>query len=224
LIVLGSLIFILYLYFFVGPQDIFRVVERIDAFDYAFYYSLALGAMSLVLLFWAASWHLLLFDLDVKTRFRRTFMYYAVGYFVDLVTLIQSVGGKVTRLYLVHRDTKQRYGAIAASTIINRTIAYIVLTVGISAASIYLLVRSSVPDFALGLLVLTWLGALISLSVLLYLGFGDKAVQKLTSVALKLMKQCIWRNPAKAYPPEPWKRYCFSRKALSSSVLPHAES
>jgi uncharacterized protein (TIRG00374 family) len=200
--VLGSLVFILYLYFFVGPQDIIQVVQRIDAFDYAIYYSLALGAMSLVLLFWAASWHLLLFDLDVKTRFKSTFMYYAVGYFVDLVTPIQSVGGEVTRLYLVHRDTKQSYGAIAASTIINRTIAYIVLTVGISAASIYLLVRSSVPDFALGLLVLTWLGALISLGVLLYLGFVDKAAQKLTSVALKVMQAVHLKKSSEGFSPK----------------------
>jgi uncharacterized protein (TIRG00374 family) len=193
--VLGSLVFVLYLYFFIGPADVLEAARNINAADYVVFYSLALGTMLLVIFLWAASWKFLLDDLGVKVKFKDAFLYYSVGYFVDLVMPIQSAGGEVTRVYLVHRETNHNYGAVAASTIINRIIAYTVLTVGLSASSIYLLVRSTVPDFALGLLLLTWAGAVISLGVLLYLGFGDHAAQKLATKLLKTLQFLHLKRP-----------------------------
>jgi hypothetical protein len=42
--VVGLIVFLLYLYFFVGFQELLYVLESLNSVDYAFYYSLAIAA------------------------------------------------------------------------------------------------------------------------------------------------------------------------------------
>ncbi len=186
--ILGVVLFLLYLYFFIGFQEVAAVVQTVDLENFFFFYSLAVCTMLMVVFFWVASWKSLLDVLHVKLSFRNAFQYYWVGYFVDLIVPVQSVGGEVTRMYLVQRETKSGYGAIAASGVTNRIIAYVVVISGLSIGSVYLLAESAVPGFVLNLLLLTWVGALIFLVVLLYLAFASKGVEKLAAGMVRLMQ------------------------------------
>ncbi len=186
--ILGVAIFLVYLYFFVGFQQVALVVQDVDPVNFLIYYALAICTLLLVILFWTASWKSLLDGLCFKISFWHAFQYYWVGYFVDLIVPIQSVGGEVTRLYLVQRETKCGYGAIAASGITNRIISYIIVISGLSVGTVYLLTTSTVPEFILSLLLLTWVGALAFLSVLLYLAFASRAAEKLASGLLKFLQ------------------------------------
>jgi len=60
----------------------------------------------------------------VKTKLRSLFLYTWAGYFVDLVIPCQAVCGDVTRIYLVHNEIQESYGAVAASSLTNRIISY----------------------------------------------------------------------------------------------------
>jgi glycosyltransferase 2 family protein len=186
--IIGLTVFALYLYFFVGFNQVFLVVKSVNLASYLTFYSAAIGTMILVMLFWVSSWRTLLRALDVKLSVKNAFLYYWTGYFVDLIVPCQSVCGEITRLYLVQKETQNNYGAIAAAGIANRLVAYSIVTSGLTTGLFYLLLRNTIPAFALYLLIISWLGALVFLSVLFYLAFSGNAAEKLASLLLKILK------------------------------------
>ncbi len=186
--VFGLIVFAVYLYFFVGFGEILLVVKSLDLSSTLLFYSLALGTMILVMLFWVSSWRTLLRALNVKISLKNAFLYYWTGYFVDLIVPCQSVCGEITRLYLVQKETKQNYGAVGAAGVTNRIVAYSIVTVGLTTGLFYLLSRNKIPGFAIDLLILSWVGAVAFLSILFYLALNDSAADKLASLILKVLK------------------------------------
>ncbi len=184
----GLIAFALYLYFSVGFNNLFLVVRNVNVTSYLTFYLLAIGAMVLVMLGWVSSWVTLLRALKIRISLKNGFLYYWTGYFIDLIVPCQQVCGEVTRLYLVERETKENYGAIGAAGITNRIIGYSIVFTGLSAGVIYLLIRSQIPPFATDLLILSWIGALIYLSVLLYLALSANAAGNLASLIHRILR------------------------------------
>ncbi|HTY74742.1 MAG TPA: lysylphosphatidylglycerol synthase transmembrane domain-containing protein [Candidatus Nanoarchaeia archaeon] len=186
--VCGLAVFALYLYFFVGINQIFLVVKDVNLTNYVVFYSLAISTMLVVLLCWVSSWRELLKTLNVKISLKNAYLYYWTGYFVDLIVPCQQVCGEVTRLYLVEKETGKNYGSIGAAGITNRIIGYSVVTTSLTAGLIYLLIRGKIPAFASDLLIISWLGAVTYLSILLYLALSSNAAERLASLILKVLK------------------------------------
>ncbi|MCW4005116.1 MAG: flippase-like domain-containing protein [Candidatus Bathyarchaeota archaeon] len=186
--VFGLVVFLMYLWFFVGFDSVFVVVQNVNPANYVFFYGSAVAALLLVMFFWVASWKTLLADLSIRLSFKNAFGYYWSGYFLDLLVPSQQVCGEAARIYLVQKKTQNSYGAIAAAGITNRIVNYSVVTVGLSVGAVYLLLRSTLPPFALGLLVLSWIGALIYLGILLYLALNKNAANNIANFALKLLR------------------------------------
>ncbi len=186
--IVGLIVFALYLYFFVGFNQVFLVVRSVNLASYLTFYFLAIGAMLVVMLFWVSSWRTLLRALNVKVSLKNAFLYYWTGYFVDLIIPCQSVCGEITRLYLVQKETQNNYGAIAAAGITNRIVAYSIVTGGLTTGLFYLLFRNTIPAFAIDLLIISWFGALAFLSVLFYLALSGNAAEKLASLLLKILR------------------------------------
>ena len=134
-IFIGLTVFILYLYFFAGFNQILVVLKGINPEQYAFFFSLAIGAVLIGNFFWLASWRAVLSKLKVKISLKNAFLYYWAGYFVDLVVPCETVCGELTRLYLVHKETNDNYGVIAAGGITNRIIAYLIVVTGLFASA-----------------------------------------------------------------------------------------
>lgn len=186
-IVIGLVAFVLYLYFFVGSSELLRVVENLNTANYVFYYSLAIVATIVSVLAVSASWHSLLGALNVKAHLKSLFLYTWAGYFVDLVVPCQAVCGEVTRIYLVRRENGQSYGAIAASSVTNRIVTYVISSVGLLGGILLLLSRSSVvSSYLLSVLVVALVGTFVYLAVLFYLAFGEQAAGKLTGIFIRL--------------------------------------
>jgi len=200
--IFGLAVFALYLYFFVGFNQLFLVVKNVDFMNYITYYLLAIGTMLLVMLCWVSSWRKLLASLKIKISLKNAFLYYWIGYFVDLVVPCQAVCGEVTRLYLVHKETRDNYGAIAAAGITNRIVAYTIVTLGLSVGTIYVLTKPDPPLFALELLFLSWIGALAYLVVLLYLAFKDDSAEKLAAVLMKVLRTLRVRRYSEGLSPK----------------------
>ena len=184
----GVIVFGLYLYFFVGINQVFLVIQSVNLTNFLLFYPLAIGTMLLVMLFWVSSWRSLLGKLNVKIGLKNAFLYYWTGYFLDLIVPCQQVCGEITRLYLVQKETKGNYGAIGAAGITNRIVAYGVVFTGLTTGVIYLLIRGKIPAFASYLLILSWVGALAYLGVLLYLALSANAADKLASIILRVLK------------------------------------
>jgi uncharacterized protein (TIRG00374 family) len=100
----------------------------------------------------------------------------------------QAICGEVTRIYLVHKENSESYGAIAASSITNRIITYIISSVGLLIGILLLFTRSNtVPAYVLNLLVLALVGTAIYLGALLYLAVEERAAEKLAALLFKTL-------------------------------------
>jgi len=184
----GLIAFLLYLYFFVGVSSLFSALGSLDSVNYIFYYSLGILAAVSSVFFVAAAWYDLLKTLSVKTKLRSLFLYTWVGYFVDLVVPCQAVCGEVTRIYLVHRENQESYGAVAASSLTNRTISYFITSIGLLSGIGLVLIRpGGIPPLILELLLIGLIGTFVYLAGLLYLAIDEGAAGKVADVLFKVV-------------------------------------
>jgi uncharacterized protein (TIRG00374 family) len=187
-IFLGLTLFVLYLYFFAGFKQIVVVINGINPQQYAFFFSLAIGAVVLGTFFLLLSWRAILSKLSVKISLKSAFLYYWTGYFVDLVVPCETVCGELTRLYLVHKETNDNYGVIAAGGITNRIIAYLIVVTGLFTSAGFLFLKSNIPAIVLTVFIFIIIGATAYLAVLLYLAFSEKAAGRIAALGLKILR------------------------------------
>ena len=128
----GLAVFVFYFYFFIGSPQILLVLRNINPAQYALYYSLAILSVLASVFCWSAAWNSILRKLSIKISYKKSYLYYWVGNFADLIVPCATVCGEITRLYLVQKETNENYGAIAASSVTNRIVAYSVVTTGLS--------------------------------------------------------------------------------------------
>lgn len=184
----GLVVFAIYLYFYIGLSQITLVLSKINSSQYAFYYSIALLAVLASVFFWAVAWNTILRTLSIRVSYRRAYLYYWVSYFTDLVIPCATVCGEVTRLYLVQKETKENYGALASAAVTNRIVAYTVVTVGLYVGAIVVFLKPSVSPTITNVFIFFLVGVTIYMGVLLYLATEKKAAKNITGLYLILLK------------------------------------
>ncbi len=185
--VAGLIAFGLYLYFFVGIDELFYSLQNINTLSYVFFFSLAVVSMLLALFCWTASWRTILRHLRVELGIKKAFTIFMVGYFLDLVIPSETIGSELTRLYLVHNETHGEFGAIAASAVTNRIVEYSIVAIGLS-GSVIALSSTNVPTYVSGFLTLVLVGVLIYLIILLFLALKERAAEALVSIGFRLLR------------------------------------
>jgi len=185
---IGLAVFVIYLYFVAGFKNILVVLKGVNPVQYAFFFSLAIGTVLLGNFFWLVSWRSVLSTLKVKISLKNAFTYYWTGYFVDLVVPCETVCGELTRLYLVHKETDDDYGLVAAGGITNRIIAYIIVVTGLFTSAGLLFLKSNVPAVVSSVLILIIIGATAYLGILMYLALSKNSGEKIASLGLKIMR------------------------------------
>lgn len=186
--VIGLVVFLVYLYFFIGIPRIVEVLSGIDSTQYIVFYSLSLLSVLASVFFWSAAWNSILSALSVKLTYRRSYLYYWVGYFSDLVLPCATVCGEITRLYLVEQDTHKGYGILAASAIANRIVAYTIVTIGLYSGAILIFLKPDIPTVISNLFVIFLIGVTIYYVVLVYLAVVKQAAKNITTVVNKILK------------------------------------
>ncbi|HYA77558.1 MAG TPA: lysylphosphatidylglycerol synthase transmembrane domain-containing protein [Verrucomicrobiae bacterium] len=186
--IVGLIVFGVYLYFFIGIHQIFLVLKHVNSLQYTFFYSLALTGVLSSVFFWSAAWNSILRSLSIKISYKRAYLYYWVSYFTDLVIPCVTVCGELTRLYLVETETKENYGALGAVAVTNRIVAYTVVTVGLYSGAALILFKPGIPFFITNVFILFLVGVTIYMGVLLYLAFGKQAAKNITRLYLGLLK------------------------------------
>jgi uncharacterized protein (TIRG00374 family) len=186
--VAGLVAFGLYLYFFVGVNELIYSLQKITTFGYLFFFSLAIGSMLLALLFWTYAWRSVLRTLSIDLGLKKAFMIFLVGYFLDLLIPSETIGSEVTRLYLVHNETNADLGGIAASAITNRVVEYSIVAVGLFGSVIALISAGNVPSLVSGFLSAILIGVVIYLAILLFLVLNERAAQVIVSWGIRLLR------------------------------------
>jgi uncharacterized protein (TIRG00374 family) len=184
----GLIVFVFYLYFYIGIDQILLVLDTVNISQYAFFYSFALLAVLASVFFWALAWNSILRRLSINISYTRAYLYYWVSYFTDLVIPCATVCGEVTRLYLVQKETSKSYGGLASAAVTNRIVAYTIVTIGLYSGAVLIFLKPAVSSAISNVFVLFLIGITVYMVVLLYLAFVRQAAKKLAGLYLTLLK------------------------------------
>jgi len=171
----GFIVFLLYLYFFVGIQRIVEIAQRTDPF----YYSLGVAALFVATVFYSLAWQRLLRLLQVNAGFKKTFSFIWIGSFVDIMIPAESFSGEISKIYLMSKDTGEDAGKIAASVVSHR-----ILTVGttlgaIIVGSVFLLLGYERSQIVANFLVFVAICAITAILSMIYLSLRPRATQRI---------------------------------------------
>jgi len=193
--IVGLVVFILYLYFYVGFNEISAEFGRLDYPQFSLLYSLALVAALFSLFLFSTAWQKLLNALSIKIGFIRAFQYNAVGTFVDLVIPCQTVCGEIVRVQLVWQEGRKDYGKILASAFVNRILFNIITVFGLSAGGILIFLNhSSLSGYVMGPLLFLIIGTLIYNAVLIVMMVRPGTSKKLFSGFLRFAEIVTFRR------------------------------
>lgn len=183
-LIIGLLIFILYLYFFVGIDKIVLVLQSVDPF----YYSLTFVAVFLGIVVYSMVWQSLLNLLSIKIAFKKTFLFTLVGTFVDIIIPFEAVSSEISRAYLVYRSTGESTGKVAASIVSHRILTMGVTAAGLIVGSAFLILQYKFYDpFVLTFVAVVAACAVFVISLLTYLSSREKATQKLLDLVFRFL-------------------------------------
>ncbi len=227
---LGLVVFILYLYFFVGFEDLIDVFKKVNPYEYFTYYSLTIIAMILSMFFYSMSWNELMKILSIKTGLKNAFLYCWLGNFVDLILPFETVSGEITRIFLVHKKTGDASGKIVATVIGHRIITTFMTLSGLLLAIAFFLLKYEGNTEILYLLFAVLLGSLFLIGALLYLSLREKVTKKLVDLPIRAVsfltkdhfnfsevKEKIHRNLA--YLHEGFKTFGRNPEALTKAII-----
>ncbi|HML04108.1 MAG TPA: lysylphosphatidylglycerol synthase transmembrane domain-containing protein [Candidatus Bathyarchaeia archaeon] len=185
--IVGAIVFLVYLYFFVGLGEILPVLQRIDYVRFLPYYVLALVFAACSLFLYSASWKKLLDALSIKISWTKAFQYHSVGNFVDLMVPCETICGEVVRVQLVYEEGgRENYGRILSSTFVNRIQANMMYVGGLSVGALVILFgHSSMLGYLIDPLLIFMIGTVIYNVVLIYMIAKPGTAKKLFSGFLR---------------------------------------
>jgi uncharacterized protein (TIRG00374 family) len=196
IMLVGLVAFIVYLFFFGDFQGFLTLLSTLDLRNYALFYSLAIFALVLAVLFDSLIWYYLLDALAIKIRFRRIILYNWIGNFVEMVIPCQTVCGEATRIYLAQREPKTSLGVSSATVVSSRILSTFVYTTGLIVGFAALALTHQVPPFLLGVVSLIIAGTIIVLGMIFYVVYKEGAAEKIVKFLTKIVSFII-KRPSK---------------------------
>lgn len=182
LLLIGLLIFIAYLYFFVDIHEMIASVKGIDLF----YYSLAVVVLLLNTVFSSLAWQYFLRPLSINIPFRKTLLFALIGSFVDILVPAESISGDASKTYLMSKDSGENAGKVVASIVSHRILSMIITLSSLIIGSLSLFIlRYKLPSFILNLIILVVIGTVVSLVLMFLLCLREQLAQKIIDSLLR---------------------------------------
>ena len=191
---LGLVGFTLYLYFFVGIDSLLQLLGMLDLYQYAAYYSIAIVALILAVIFDSLIWHSLLQTLSVKIKITKVILYNWIGNFVEMIIPCETVCGEMTRIYLSQKESQNNTGIAAATVITSRIISTFVYTSGLIIGFASLALTRQLPVYLLTPVILVSIGTIAAIGAILYIALKEGAAERLVNVLMRIIK-IIVKNP-----------------------------
>ena len=182
LLLIGLLIFIAYLYFFVDITEMLITFQQIDIF----YYLLALAGVLLNLLAYSLTWQRLLRALSINVPFKTTLLITWVGNFVEFFVPSESIGEDVSKSYLMTKETGENTGKVVASVLGQRIISMVVTLIILIVCSLSLFIlQFEIPGSVSFLILLVSVGTAIPLIFILLLCVKKQLSHRFIDVLLR---------------------------------------
>jgi uncharacterized protein (TIRG00374 family) len=180
----GILVFLAYIYFFVGIDEILAIIQEVDLVDYG----LAIAAIFLTMLTNALTWHYFLRPLAVKVSFRKTFLFTWIGVFVDLLVPAESISGDASMVYMMTKETNENTGKVVASVLSHRLLLMIISLSSLIFSSIILyVIQYELAAPVLNFVLLIIIGTGITVFFLFLCCLKEKLTQKLIDKVLRFV-------------------------------------
>ena len=193
---MGLAAFILYLWFFVGFDGLFSLLSKLNVYQYSLFFSLAIAALVLAVVFDSLIWHSLLNSLSVKIKFRKIVLYNWIGNFVELIIPSATVGGEVARIALAKKETNNDPGVAAATVLGSRIISTFVYSGGLIIAFLSLLFTHQLPVYLVTPVILVVAGTAAVIGVIFLVAFKESSVEKIVNVSMRIANRVI-KNPTR---------------------------
>jgi uncharacterized protein (TIRG00374 family) len=152
----GLIVFILYLYYYVGTGNFFDVIKQANVY----YYTSAFVAFIVASVFSALTWRTLLKSLKIENSIQRTLLLTWAGYFFDAILPEPGWSGDITKAYMLSKKTDHEPGKTVASVvgqkIISMGVTILILVLGFGLLAL---------NVTLPLQVIVFFGIVMALSV-----------------------------------------------------------
>jgi len=181
-LLIGLLVFIGYLYFFVDIPKMLTIIQRVDIR----YYLLAVVVLLLSMVAYALTWQCFMRPLSIKVPFRRTFLITWIGVFVEFFVPSVSVGEDVSKTYLMTKESGENAGKVVASVLGHRILSMIITLSTLIICSLSLLVmQHELHALVSNLILLIVIGTTIPLIFVFLLFLKKDLTQKLVDMLLR---------------------------------------
>ncbi len=183
-LLVGILIFVAYLYFFVGIPEMVAIIQGVDLF----YYALAVAVLIANTLINALTWHFFLRPLSIKVPFRKTLLFTWVGVFVDLLVPAESISGDITKAYLMTKGSGEKTGKVLASVVSHRILSMIIPLGSLILSLVLLYIYGiGVNVYVASLSLLVIFGISISLFFIFLFSLKEKLAERLIDALMRFL-------------------------------------
>lgn len=174
-LLIGLLILVLYLHFFVGIENLIQLLQTVNFL----YYSLAFVVSLLSIVFYSLTWQRFLNLLSIKIGFTKTFLFVWVATFVDILIPAESISSEISKAYLISRSVGQNTGKAIASIVSHRILSMTITATALIVSSVLLIMKYELSTFILIFMVIVMMGTVISIVLLSYLSFREQTTWKI---------------------------------------------
>ena len=183
LLLIGLLIFVLFLHFFIGIEKIVQNLQRANLL----FYSLAFVAIFSHMFLYSLAWQRFLVPLSIKPPFRKTFLYVWVGHFIDLLIPAEAVSGDISKAYLMSKNSGGNTGKVVASLVGHRILNMAIILGALIIGSTLSIIKLELPRFIIILLLIVTIGTAIGLILLCILSVREQTTWKIIDWILRLI-------------------------------------
>lgn len=152
----GLLVFVVYLVFFVDIGDMIKEISEANPVIYSFTFVMAL----LDVLFFAMAWRYLMRALSVKVSLKKTYAFMWISIFIDSIIPAESVSGEISRAYLMSKEPNADTGKVVVSLVIHRVLM-VLITIATLLSGVLMLFASHYPLSTL-IMYLIWLVTIVT--------------------------------------------------------------
>ena len=181
-LLIGLLIFVAYLYFFIGIPEMLTVMQRVNLF----YYLLAVAVLLLNMLVSSLIWQYFLRPLSVNAPLKKTFLITWIGAFVDLLVPAESISGDASKVYLMSKESGANTGKVVASVVSHRILSMITTLSTLIISSLSLLILQYELNTLVSIVIfLVAIGTVTSLILIVLLCIREQLTRKLIDLLLR---------------------------------------
>ena len=182
---IGYVVLLFFLFFFIDSGELLSVLSSVKLEIY----SLALICVIVSITFHALVWFQLLNSVSIKLGFRRTYVLYWVGVFVDNL-IPGGWSGDLFKAYLLSRDPELDSGRAVASVVAKNVYEAIFNLGSMILGLVLLLFTYDLPDNGVLLLIAGVMVLLtLPLVILLAVSFKPKGAKKFMSFLIRLLSR-----------------------------------